>query len=142
MFKKWKERRKVQKDWEGTIMSLTEGIANAPLDQKSLGLLGSMLRKTMLLYRDDNRMTKKTLRLLFHLKRILMDKRALDFMKVIEYIIAADGVARKSLGKEIKQRIMAHYLQMASLYDLIAIRQQKSNPFAPGEMLQEGEGNE
>lgn len=142
MFRKWMERRKIQKGLEQIIMAITNDLATAPLHPRDMEQLSLQLKYTMVLYNNDNKMTKKTLRLLYHLKRILMDKRAFDFLKVIEYVVAADAVLKKSLKKEIRQRIAAHYLQMATSYGLIAEQQQKSNPFAPGQVLQEGENSE
>ena len=136
MFEKWKERRKVQKCWEGAIICLTgSGRATDPVDSDMASILVLGLNKTLLLYSNDNRMTKNTLRILYHLKRMLADKRAFDLLKALEYVIAADGIAKKKINQIVKERIMAHYLQIAQSYGDIASRRQKSNPFVPGEVL-------
>ncbi len=135
MLFKWLKRREIQKDWEAVILHITDARANAPVDEGAKKEVLDTLSKTMLLYSEDNVMNKQTIRLLFHLKRILADKRAFDTLKIIEYTLAADGVVKKGLNKDVRQRLAAHYLQMAQSYTIIASRGQKSNPFAPGQVI-------
>lgn len=137
MLGKWIKRREIQKEWEATILEVTDGRAAAPISSGTRKRILAALNSTMLLYGEDSAMNKQTIRLLYHLKRILADKRAFDTLKILEYLMAADGVSKKHINKVVRKRLTAHYLQMAQAYVIMVSMGQKSNPMAPGQAIGE-----
>lgn len=109
----------------------TEGLTEEDRETLRIGLVA-----TMSLYSNKTKMNKQTVRLLFMLKRILADKRLYEDIKVVEYVVIADTIAKKKfMNKEVRDRLVAHNLQMAQLYLDALKRRQVDNPFAPGQFL-------
>jgi hypothetical protein len=139
MLDKWNRRRHVQQCWEDTILALTNRAAIEALTEKDRKTLHASLVVTMTLYNKGACMNKQTLRLLFMIKRILADKRLYEDIKVLEYLMIAHTIFKRRMNKEVKERLIAHNLQMAQVYLEATRNKQVCNPFAPGQFLREEE---
>jgi len=138
MIKKWLKRKENQKQWEMMTTALTNGPATSQVDYRTLEILCTLIKNTMLLYSEKNCITKQTLRLLFLLKRVLADKRQFDTIKTLEYFVAGHTIYKKHfMNKEVKERLVAHCWQMVVLYQGLILTSKASNPFAPGLALGE-----
>lgn len=140
MFKKWMKRRDIQRQWEQMVIRLTSNAVLAQVEKKDLESLCKLLSATMWLYSENNHVNKQTLRLLHLLKRVLADKRQYDTIKIIEYILMGHTISRKYfMDQGVKERLVAHCLQMANLYRELVLKDKPSNPFAPGQTIGEKE---
>ena len=138
MFKKWLKRREIQKQWEQIVIVLTGNAALVPVDRKNLESLCKLFSATMWLYSENNYVNKQTLRLLHLLKRVLADKRQYDTIKIIEYITLGHTISRKYfMNQGVRERLIAHCLQMANLYRELVLKDKSSNPFTPGQSIGE-----
>lgn len=136
MLENWNRRKYVQERWEGTVLTLTNRPATEPISDEDREILHASLIATMSLYSKGTYMTKQTLRLIFLLKRVLADKRLYEDIKALEYLVMAHTIFKKRwMNKEVKERLLAHNLQMAQLYLSASQNRQASNPLAPGEFL-------
>lgn len=138
MLKRWIKRRKIQEQWEQMLLLLTSNAANVQIDKKEQEKLCKLFANTMWLYGEDNYINKATLRLFYFLKRVLADKRQYDTIKIIDYIVLGHTVRKKVfINQEVKDRLIAHCLQMANLYMQMILNNKPSNPFAPGQTIGE-----
>lgn len=138
MLEKWNRRRYVQRRWESTVLTLTNRAATENLTEEDREILHASLVATMTLYSKGTYVNKQTLRLLFMIKRILADKRLYEDIKVLEYLMMAHTIFKKRwMNRKVKERLVAHNLQMAQIYLDATRNRQVCNPFAPGQFLRE-----
>lgn len=136
MLAKWNRQKWVRERWEGTILMLTNRPATEAISDDDREVLHASLVATMSLYSKGHCMTKAILRLVFFAKRVLADKRLYEDIKALEYLVMAHTIYKKwNINKEVKERLIAHNLQMAQLYINASKDKQACNPFAPGQIL-------
>lgn len=134
MIKKWWQRRKLAQEWESVlgavaILQQREG----PEAVRASEAFIKVCSKTMRIY-PENRVSKRILRAMVFLKRVLADKAMYDHVKVIEYITAGHNASKKFKG-EVRDTVIAHFWNLASTYCSIIIKKEYSNPLVPGEIL-------
>lgn len=140
MFKNLKRRKEVYEAWK-MILSKRIAIEGYPVEQKELSseTLKAFVRlvsDTMALYINNNKMSRKTVDVLFLTKRLLSDKRCFNAIKCIDYLIAGHKVrCHKRVSKELKQKMIAHFWRIAGNYQEIILNNYKSNPMVPGQIL-------
>lgn len=139
MFKKWQQRHNIRKQWDDVLLRILRcGPATSPPDASTLRSLHECFNTTIATYAVGNRVNKRTLRAIYALKRVLADKRMYDHIKMIEYLLFGHTYTKKRLvSREVKEAVLAHCLQMAQAYLDLLGKEKPSNPFAPGQAIED-----
>lgn len=135
MFDNWRRRRQIHEQWESIALKLTSLPIDATVDKVDINNIIDIIGSSIARYSLGDRLSKKTLRLLGVVKRILADKRQFEVIKSLDYMVACHNISTYKLSKSAKRQIIAYFCGMAVRYLQLTKGGLSANPFHAGQPL-------